>query len=232
MQHPGMSKGEFRVFDTAPESGRGEATRLEFFDDLEGEVEAVLGTGVGETVLGPLPHALVGVEFGCVGGKKLEMEARDPLTKGLDRLAPVYPEPVPDHDHRSSKMTQEVAEEGDHLGLANVVMVPLIIETEPTALGADGDARDDRDPVVTLPVSQKRRLTAGGPGASDRRCQLEARLVDEDEVGPQPMRVFFTWGQRVRFQRSIAASSRSRARRSGFWQLQPHCPRSRPTWSR
>ena len=41
-------------------------------------------------------------------------------------------------------------------------------------------------------------------------------LVDEDEVGPQPCSVFFTRGQSRRIHCSIRASSRSKARDSGF----------------
>jgi hypothetical protein len=44
--------------------------------------------------------------------------------------------------------------------------------------------------------------------------------------------VFFTCGQRVRFQRSMRSSSRSNARRSGFCGLNPSWCSSRPTWSR
>jgi len=232
MQYVGMSKGEFRVVDAAPELRWGEAAGVQFVDDLEGEVEAVLRAGVGEAPLGALPDALVRVEFGCIRGKELEKETGDSLTKGLDRLAPVHPKSVPDHDHGLAEMVEELAEEGDDLDLGDVVVVPLVIETEPSAVRADGDPRDDRDPVVALPVPETRRLATGRPGTGDRGRQPEARFVDEDEVGAQPKRVFFTWGQRTRFHRSIAASSRSRARRSGFWQLQPHWPRSRPTWSR
>jgi len=232
MQHAGMSKRESGVFDTAPELGGGEPARFQFPDDLEGEVEAILGAGVGESLLGSLPDALVGVEFGRVGGKVLEVEARNPAAEGRNGFASMHPEAVPDHDERLAKMAEEVTQERDDLPLADVVMMPLIVEAESAALGADGDPGDNRDPIMTLPVPQKRRLPARRPGARDCRRQLEARLVDEDEIGPQPKGVFFTWGQRTRFQRSIAASFRSRARRSGFWQLQPHWPRSRPTWSR
>jgi hypothetical protein len=36
-------------------------------------------------------------------------------------------------------------------------------------------------------------------------------------MGRQPPGVFFTRAHRSRFHRSMASSSRSRARRSGFW---------------
>jgi hypothetical protein len=48
-------------------------------------------------------------------------------------------------------------------------------------------------------------------------------------VGCQPSGVFFTLGQTDRFHSAMAASSRSTARRSGFWWLQPSSWRSLPT---
>jgi hypothetical protein len=48
-------------------------------------------------------------------------------------------------------------------------------------------------------------------------------------VGCQPCGVFFTRGQTDRFHSAMAASLRSRARRSGFWWLQPIWCRSLPT---
>jgi hypothetical protein len=48
-------------------------------------------------------------------------------------------------------------------------------------------------------------------------------------MGCQPCGVFFTRGQTDRFHSAMVASSRSMARRSGFWWLQPIWCRSLPT---
>jgi hypothetical protein len=48
-------------------------------------------------------------------------------------------------------------------------------------------------------------------------------------MGCQPCGVFFTAGQTDCFQSVMAASSRSMARRSGFWWLHPSWCRSLPT---
>jgi hypothetical protein len=48
-------------------------------------------------------------------------------------------------------------------------------------------------------------------------------------MGCQPCGVFFTRGQTDRFHVVTAASSRSTARRSGFWWLQPIWCKSLPT---
>src|SRR5450759_1248756 len=65
--------------------------------------------------------------------------------------------------------------------------------------------------------------TRGGPLA-------QSRLVDEDDDPSLFCSVFFRAGQRVCFQRLIAASSRSSARPEGRWQEKPSETRIRQTW--
>jgi hypothetical protein len=50
-------------------------------------------------------------------------------------------------------------------------------------------------------------------------------------MGAQPSSVFLTRGQSFRFQRWMASSSRSRARVSGFWRVQPRLCVGRPITS-
>jgi len=77
-----------------------------------------------------------------------------------------------------------------------------------------------------MPVA--RRLTAEGPRPPQGWDQQETAFVDEDEMGPQVLGPFFIRGHSSRFQRAIPASSRSSARRSGFWQLKPRPWSNRP----
>jgi hypothetical protein len=59
------------------------------------------------------------------------------------------------------------------------------------------------------------------PRAAHNRLEHEAAFVDQDDVPASVVRLFLASGQSSVRQCSIAASSRSRARRSGFWQLHP-----------
>src|SRR4030042_3824628 len=101
------------------------------------------------------------------------------------------------------------------------------VEADVLASEAHGDRRDRRDPVVTVAVPDDRGLAAGSPGAADVRDQQEPAFVQEGQVRPQPLGFFLMAIQRYRFPRSIASSSRSTARRSGFWQDQPRAARTR-----
>ena len=122
--------------------------------------------------------------------------------------------------------------EGADSPTSDVVQAELIVEPQRLTSRADGDRRDDRYAIVTVPMMVDRSVPPWCPGAQQIRDQEEPRFVEEDEVGTQPCSVFFTRGQRFFFQRRIASSLRSTARRSGVWALQPSPCISRPTWSR
>ena len=84
--------------------------------------------------------------------------------------------------------------------------------------------RDAADNGKAFPVEglvQHGRLTARRPGAHTMRASAQAGLVDKDDGALFAARFFLMAGHSTRFQCSILGSSRSMARRSGRWQLNP-----------
>jgi len=178
-------------------------------------------TAVRKAPLEMIPHSLVGVEFGSVGRKRDQMKTSRAGEELLDRLASVDVAVVQKDEDVAPNLSEELPEEVSRFGPLDIVFVEMAVEGAVKTPGADGDARDGRYPVVTVAIPEAGCLADGAPGLSDGGDQQEARLVDEDDVGTQPRGVFFTFGHTSRLHRSISSSSRSRARRSGFWWLQP-----------
>jgi hypothetical protein len=205
------------VGDAGTQESLGAAESLKRTGDIANQDGAVGGLAVGQLGLGPAPHTLGRVELGCVGGEVLETKARVAVEQRPDQRSAVDVGAVEEHEDGTAKMTKQVTQEGYNMGRAEV-LVQLAAKVEPaaTSAGAEGEGGKHRDTVVLLPVSKQGRLAAWRPGAPLTRRQLESRLVKEDDVGAQPRGVFFTRGQSRFFQRSIATSSRSSARRSGF----------------
>lgn len=114
--------------------------------------------------------------------------------------------------------------------MREVVGIQVEIEPEVLAARADGDGRNGRHAVAPVPVVKHRRLAPGRPGAAHRGDQLEAGFIGKCEVRVQSADFFLIPGQMTRFQSAIAGSSRSNARRSGFWHDHPKSASSRPTW--
>lgn len=179
-----------------------------------------------------VPHAFVGVQFRGVRREGRQVQPGRAAKEFLHGVAAVNPAIVQQHDEVPGDLVQQMAEERRDLFPPDIVFIQLAVQRAVAALRADGDARDGRDAVMTIPMTHDGRLTHRAPRLPDRRDQEEARFVDEDEMGRQPCGVFFTRGQTERFHSAMAASSRSTARRSGFWWLQPSWCRSLPTWLR
>ncbi len=176
----------------------------------------VVGATVGETPFGVGPDGFVGVELRGVGRKAFEMQPREPTADFPNRFSFVDAGVVPDHDDVPAEVAQQVPEEFADLVVADVLRVALEVQADAPTPGSQGDARDHGDAIMPVAMMNDGRLAARSPGLSHRGDQEEARLVDEDDVGTQPRSVFFTRGQFLRFHRSIFASSRSKALRSGF----------------
>lgn len=181
--------------------------------------------------LQPAPDLLDRVELRRVGRQFREVEATRPSREGADRPASVGVQPVPDDDGVIARGTKEIAEEVPH-----PVAIDVLVRRQGEAksylpsLRRDHERRDRRGLLtVTAALVEDGGLATRRPGAAHERRREEAALVEENEVGLQPRRFFFTRGHSSLTQRWISASSRSRARRSGFWGDQPKERRSRPT---
>src|SRR5208337_4860039 len=176
-----------------------------------------------------VPHAFIRVQFRGVRRKGLQVQTGGVGKKFPHRITTMDLTVVKQNDEMAMDLMQQVAEERRHFFALNIVLVELAVQRTMEAFRADGNTGDGRDAIVTVPMTHDRRLSHRTPGLTDRGNQEESRFVDKDEMGCQPCGVFFTRGQTDRFHVVVAASSRSTARRSGFWWLQPISCRSLPT---
>lgn len=231
MQQLAQKRGKVGLRDTGSELPGRPSDALQRVEHVTEQIEHVVGAPIRERALRQRPHALVGIQLGRVRGEVLDVQAPMAAAERAERLAVVDGGVVEQDDHVPTQVAQQVAEEGADLPVPDVVEVEVEVKAEPLPDGAHRDAGDRRDLVAAVAVAMDRGLAARSPRLQNVGDQEEARFVREDEVGAQPRGFFFTRGHRVRFQRSIAASSRSTARRSGFWWLQPSWRIKRPTWS-
>jgi hypothetical protein len=220
------------VRDAASEVAVVPADRLERARERAFELENVAGTTVREGRFRELPDTLVRVELGCVGRKPDQVQPVDAVAQGPDQVALVGVASVPEQEHVTAEMPEQVTKEEAYLRLLDVLEMQLEVEVEAPPDGADRDGRDGRDPIAAIEVTDNGRLADRRPCLRDRWRQEEAGFVGKNEVGTQPRGVFFSRGHSSRTNRRMAVSSRSMARFCGFWWLHPSRCIRRPTWSR
>jgi hypothetical protein len=232
MQHSGQKAGQVGLRDAPAQERRRSGQAADFLGQDVHELGRRIGPAVGQVGFEVIPHAFVGVQLRGVRGEGLQVQPGGAGEQVLHGLAAVNPAMVQQHDEMAGDLVQQGAEEGRDFVALDIVLIELAVQRTPEAPRADGDAGDGREAVVRLPVAQDRGLAHRTPRLADRGDQEEARFVDDEEVGPQPRGGFFTRGQTACFHAAMAPSSRSRARRSGVWWLQPSWCRSLPTWLR
>jgi len=217
------------VGDAPSEIATVAANGFQGFDHGDHQLREIVSLAIREPLLGQLPDSLVGVELRSVGREALQVEPRAASAKLTYELASMGISAVPQDDDVPWELPEQASQEVAGLELSDVFCVELKVKVEALAAGRNRDPRDDGDPVTSIEVMNRGRLAHGSPGAGDRRGQLEAGFVGEDEVGTQPPGVFFTRGQSSRMKRRISALLRSSAFFCGFWWLHPRACRSLPT---
>jgi hypothetical protein len=153
-------------------------------------------------------------------------------TADLCPCGTMHVQSVPYDEDRGAELAPELTKEAKQ-GVRDDVLVreEAKIKSHLASSGRDGQRRDHRDALAgARALIDDGCMTHRCPGASDERGHEEAALIEKDNTGLQPPGVFFTRGHSLRTQSRIAASSRSRARRSGFWGLKPSDRRRRLIW--
>ncbi len=138
---------------------------------------------------------------------------------------------IPDDNDGSGQVLAKLFEELDDVFGTNGPWNQAEEEAGSATVRGVGRSSNRRE---VLPVAeamfQHRGLPPRRPRTLDRGPLRESTLVDEDDRRALACGVFFTAGQVVLTQRSIAASSRSRARVVGFCRDHPSLRSTRQTW--
>jgi len=171
------------------------------------------------------PDVFGRIELRCIGRRLLDLDGAVQCFQVIAHESrAMRRQSVPDDQQRLADLLAEGMQELDDLRALDGAWKQPEVETP------ECDAGNGRQLVPVEVVLQDRRLALGRIGAHTGRPFAVSRLVDEDDDPSLFRSVFFRAGQRVCFQRLIAASSRSSARPEGRWQEKPSETRMRQTW--
>ncbi len=102
-----------------------------------------------------IPHAFIRVQFWGVRRKGLQVQTRRAGEKLLHRIATMNLAIIQQNDQMALYLTQQVAEERCHFFALDIVLIQLAVQCTMEAFRADGDTRDGRDPVMTIPMNAR-----------------------------------------------------------------------------
>lgn len=171
------------------------------------------------------PQVLDRIQLWSVSREAFDLEPVAMLADEVgDFPTPVHRQTIPNYQQRPGQLSQETAKKVDHLGAANRAWIEPKVEVPP------GYPRDRREGFPVEMELEDRGVAAGRPGSTPVGSFAESALVDEDDGLAKPGSVFFTLGQRRRFQCSMFSSLRSTARPTGRCTLHLRRRRILQTW--
>lgn len=179
------------------------------------------------------PDVFNGIKFGCVGREEMGMQTRV-FHKELARsLRAMGLKTIPDQSDRPGKLLQKHAEEmDDPIGVYICVGVKSEIQVDIIPRRGYAKCCDHRYFLMrSRALIEQRRLAPRAPRAANQRRHQYAAFVNKNEPGLQARGFFLMRGHSVLTQPRIKSSSRSAARRAGFWGLHPNEWSNRPIWS-
>ena len=153
--------------------------------------------------------------------------------QSADILAAVRPQAIPKDEQGLLKMSRQKLEEARDLRAGDVgVGVEGKVKSYACSDGSQGQSGDHRNFLIRAGLLIKDGgLPARGPGAPEQGSHQKAAFVNEDQVGVQLAGFFLRRGHSPLTHLWMARSSRSRARLSGLWGLQPMACNKRLMWS-
>ncbi len=179
------------------------------------------------------PDVFDGIELWCVRREEMRMQARVAREKLARGLRAMSLKTVPNQDDGPGKLLQEHAKKIDDSTRIDVgVGVKPEIQVEIVPRGRYAKGRNHRHFLMRArTLIEQRRLASWTPRAANQGRHRHATFVDKDEPRLQARGFFLMQGHSVLTQPSMKSSSRSTARRAGFWGLQPNEWSKRPIWS-
>ena len=170
------------------------------------------------------PHIFHRIEFGRIGGKPLDLDSamggKDVVP---DQPTAVNGSAIPEYQYFPRNVLLQMPQKLDDLVAFNAAGVDLEIEPP------EGQTANDREAFPIEGLLEDGGLSTWRPGAHPRRPGTQAAFVNKDDGAALLLCFFFKAGHSTRCHFRMALSSRSTARRSGRWQLNPLAPSNRQT---
>jgi hypothetical protein len=178
--------------------------------DGSAEFSNVVRDVVGQVpVLGAGPYLFSGIKFWCIRGQPFEIKAAGKPSNQSAGPRTMHRPAVHNQNNTASKLCQNSIDKLLKILGGDVVFVAIEIQSQPPTLWRNGDCRDDRNSVVSVPAIMNGRARLWGPGASNHRLQHKAAFIRENDATTLSSG-FFLYGANLSFATGRLLSRRVR----------------------
>jgi hypothetical protein len=176
------------------------------------------------------PDILHRIEFWSIGRKEVIIEPWRISDEGLNLPGAMSQQPIPYQNNGAVQLPDEMTKKLSHQTAIDIyIRMQAKIELNTIPTGRDAESGNGRNFLVcSSALVQHGRLPSWMPTAANQRSHQQATFVEEHKMGVQSAGFFLMRGHSCFTHCWIPVSSRSMARRAGFWGLHPRPCSSRP----
>lgn len=168
------------------------------------------GRATSQVIVCLCPDELHRIEFRRIGRKVIDLQTWMLSQKGLNGLTPMNGRIIPDQDDRTTERAQQMLEKPDHFFASQTATVDLPAKFDLVSTRRNDQCADRVEALVMLQTgADEGRVPAGCPSAFERRDQIEATFVHENQARAEAAPLFLPVAS------GNAASGQSLRRRVG-----------------
>jgi len=138
------------LLDAATQERLGGRQCTDFIGEDAHQLGLRIRAAVGQAMLQVMPDAFIWIKLGGVRREWLHVQAGGTGKQLFNRIAAMRLAVIQQHDQMAGYLAQQMAEEEGHVVALNIVLIQVAVQRTMHALGADGNARDGGDPIVTI----------------------------------------------------------------------------------
>ncbi len=178
------------MLNTGTQQSLGTAHPSERTAQVVSQLRAGFMDAVGQVPFSMSPHMFHRVQFRRIARKPVDMQARLLGQERLDVPAPVDFTAIPNNEHMSSQMKQQLVQERNDIQPGDIVGMEPRVKPQPLSSGRDSQDADDRYFVPPVAVPQDWSLANGSPCPTDIGNQQKAALVEKAQMGTKSFSLF------------------------------------------
>lgn len=137
---------------------------------------------ISELLLGIRPDIFIGIDFRGIGGKSVSMKSAMLAQEYAHRAPAMNRSAIPHQVNRTPNLSQQLTQEHNHFLSGDIAAMELSIQGQVVATGRDCDARNNREPIPPVAMSQNRSLANRCPRSPDSGNKQKAAFVKECQV--------------------------------------------------
>jgi hypothetical protein len=99
--------------------------------------------------------------------------------------------PIHDEYYPAMNIPVERAQESNHILSTDIFSLNAPVKSNPASMGSKGDGTDDRESIMTAPLTEYRCLSSGCPCPAHQGLEHKSTLVQKDDTSVLLLSVFY-----------------------------------------